>query len=149
MTHVHDFYRSNKMRVIEIPVGSKRPSAMGWPDSQKTADEVQMALDSYPEHFDKYGWVLDAVHVVIDIDVHAEMANGFESLAKLEQTLGYTLESVCGAIVNTPSGGRHYYFTKDAEAVFGKVFTEEYPGIDFINGKGKQVVAANSPHPTA
>jgi len=149
MTQVHDFYISNKLRVIEIPVGSKRPSATGWPDSNKTPEQVQSILDAYPAQFDKYGWVLDAVHVVIDIDVHAEQANGFKALEKLEQKLGYTLESVCGAIVETPSGGRHYYFTKDADTVFGKVFSEEYPGIDFINGKGKQVVAANSPHPTA
>lgn len=143
---VHDFYRSNNLRLVEIPVGVKRPDRMNWPNSKLFADDVQQILDSN-QAYDKYGWVLDSSHVVIDIDTHSDSENGFESLSKLETKLGYSLESVCGAIVDSPSGGRHYYFSKPVESKFGKVFKEHYPGIDFINGHGKQVVAANSPHP--
>lgn len=140
----HPFYRANNLRLHEIPCGVKCPVVKDWPNSTRTADEVDQALTD--DRYNKYGWILDDCHVVIDIDVHAEEANGYESLAKLESELGYTLESVCGAIVETPSGGRHYYFSKPVGVTFGKVFKDKYPGIDFINGRGKQVIAANSGH---
>ena len=141
---VHQFYRDHDLRLHEIPKGSKSPIAVGWPSTQKRADDVEPLLDG--ERFDKYGWIMDDCHVVIDIDVHDEQANGFESLAKLEAAVGFKLEDVCGAIVDTPSGGRHYYFSKPSEVKFGKVFRDRYPGIDFINSSGKQVIAANSYH---
>lgn len=140
---VHDFYRKHSLRVHEIPAGVKCPVAVGWPDAQIPHDVVESRLGSY---HNKYGWLLDDNHVVIDIDVHNEKENGFESLARLEEKCGVSLASVCGAVVNSPSGGRHYYFTKPVGVTFGKVFKALYPGIDFIAGKGKQVIAANSAH---
>lgn len=142
---IHSFYRDNNLRVHEIPAGVKCPVAKGWPDSNRPYDEVDQSLG---KEFNKYGWLLDDNHVVVDIDVHDDKANGYESLEKLEAHLGFKLSDACGAIVDSPSGGRHYYFTKPANAKFGKVFTAEYPGIDFISGKGKQVIAAGSCHDT-
>ena len=141
---VHPFYRTHNLRLHEIPKGVKCPVAKDWPNTQKRADDVDPLLDG--DRINKYGWIMDDCHVVIDIDVHAESANGFDSLDKLESEIGFRLIDVCGAVVDTPSGGRHYYFTKPADVTFGKVFRDRYPGIDFINGKGKQVVAANSFH---
>jgi hypothetical protein len=141
---VHQFYRDHDLRLHEIPKGVKCPVATGWPNTAKRADDVEPLLDCV--RFDKYGWILDDCHVVIDIDVHDGAANGFDSLAKLESEMGFSLADVCGAIVDTPSGGRHYYFSKPDGVKFGKVFRDRYPGIDFINGRGKQVVAANSYH---
>lgn len=140
----HPFYKAYGLRLHEIPRGVKCPVVKDWPNSTRTADDVDKALED--ERYNKYGWILDDPHVVIDIDVHNEKADGYESLAALEAELGFTLESVCGAIVETPSGGRHYYFTKPNGVTFGKVFKDKYPGIDFINGRGKQVIAANSEH---
>lgn len=138
------FYRVHDLRLHEIPRGVKCPVVKDWPNTTKKADDVDEALQDARNN--KYGWILDDCHVVIDIDVHAKEANGYESLERLQNEIGYTLESVCGAIVETPSGGRHYYFTKPPGVSFGKVFKDKYPGIDFINGKGKQVIAANSEH---
>lgn len=141
---VHPFYRRHSLRLHEIPKGVKCPVVKDWPNTTKTADDVDPLLDG--ERINKYGWILDETHVVIDIDVHDEKANGYEALQKLEADIGYKLTDVCGAIVETPSGGRHYYFTKPVDVKFGKVFRDRYPGIDFINGHGKQVIAANSRH---
>lgn len=141
---VHDFYRKHGLRVHEIKRGKKNPDAMGWPDTPKRADDVEPLLDGV--RFNKYGWILDDSSVVIDIDVHDPAKNGYESLTKLESEIGFKLEDAAGAIVETPSGGRHYYFTKPADEKFGKTFAARYPGIDFISGKGSQVVAANSCH---
>lgn len=142
---VHRFYRDNDLRLHEIPVGVKCPVEKSWPSTQKRADDVEPKLDG--TRFNKYGWILDDCHVVIDIDVHdLENADGYSALAKLEAEIGFTLEESCGAIVQSPSGGKHFYFSKPPDAKFGKVFRETYPGIDFISGKGKQVVAAGSCH---
>lgn len=141
---VHPFYRNHNLRLHEIPKGVKCPVVKDWPNTTKVANDVEPLLDG--ERFNKYGWILDETHVVVDIDVHDEKANGYESLAKLESEMGFTLRDACGAIVETPSGGRHYYFSKPAGVKFGKVFRDRYPGIDFINGKGKQVIAAGSCH---
>ncbi len=143
-TEVHDFYRSNNLRVLPIPVGVKCPIEKGWPSSQKLAADIEQ--DLLDPRYNKYGWLLDDCHLVVDIDVHDPEKSGFDSLVKLEGELGYMLEDVCGAIVETPSGGRHYYFTKPDDLKFGKVFAKQYPGIDFIHGRGKQVIAANSAH---
>lgn len=147
MVKVHEFYKKYSLRTLEIPVGEKAPiHVKRWQDSTKPIDEVQEALDSQPDRFNKYGWLLDEDHVVIDIDVHDPKENGWDALARLESKLGFTLESKCGAIVRTPSGGAHFYFSKEPSVKFGKVFKQHYAGIDFIGGKGKQVVAANSLH---
>lgn len=140
---VHDFYRQHNLRVHEIPAGVKAPVAVGWPDAQIPHDIVESKLGA---HFNKYGWLLDDCHVVIDIDLHNPKENGLESLSRLEEKCGVRLDDACGAIVYSPSGGRHYYFTKPTGVTFGKVFKSLYPGIDFIAGKGKQVIAANSAH---
>ena len=144
MTRVDPFYTDNSLRVHEIPVGTKCPVEVGWPDSNKSHEAVNDKLSL--DRFNKYGWLLDDTHLVIDIDVHHEEENGYESLAKLESDLSISLDEICKAVVESPSGGKHYYFTKPANMKFGKVFKEHYPGIDFIHGKGKQVVAAGSAH---
>src|SRR5690606_12027927 len=65
---------------------------------------------------------------------------------RLESDSGVNIRDACGAVVYSPSGGMHYYFRKPADVRFGKVFKDRYAGIDFIHGKGKQVIAANSFH---
>lgn len=141
---IHDFYRANGLRVIEIPLGKKSPIVADWPNANKEIESVQAVLDR-EQRFNKYGWILDDEHLVVDIDIHDPEQDGRESLRKLEAKLGYCLADVCGVIIDTPSGGTHYYFRKPANAKLGKKFPE-YVGIDFIAGKGKQVIAANSHH---
>ncbi len=143
MIKVHEFYRRYDLRLHEIQAGEKAPLVKGWPDTKKKADDVEPLL--FGIH-NKYGWILDDCHFVLDVDVHCKEEDGKESLAKLEEALGFLLDDRCGAVVQTPSGGLHYYFRKPEDLKFGKVFKQFYPGLDFIAGKGKQVVAANSAH---
>lgn len=141
---IHDFYKRNGLRVHEIPVGKKHPTAAKWPDSNKSYDEVEKAIES--NLFNKYGWLLDDDHLVIDIDLHNDQENGLESLEKFDQQTGVPLDSVCKAIVYSPSGGRHYYFKNPSKTKLKRSSKLKFPGIDFIAGRGKQVVAANSFH---
>ena len=137
---VDQFYRNNRLRLHEIPVGKKYPVVSGWQKSQRFADEIEPLIDGTTHN--KYGWILNDNHIVIDIDVHPGAPNGFESLAKLEAELGFELTDACNAIVNTPSGGRHYYFTKPPSVQLGRL-PEGYPSIDVLL-VGRQVVAAGS-----
>jgi hypothetical protein len=141
---IHEFYKRNNLRVHEISVGKKHPTSVGWPLSNKKYEDVEslLCLPTY----NKYGWLLDDNHLVIDIDLHNEKENGLDSLAKFEADNGVNLDEVCGAIVYTPSGGRHYYFKKPVDVLLKRSSKEKYPGIDFISCQGKQVVAANSKH---
>jgi len=113
---VHDFYRRHGLRVHEIPSGVKCPVVSGWPDAAIPHDVVESRLGPA---FNKYGWLLDDNHVVIDIDLHNPKENGLESLARLEEKCGVKLDEQCGAIVYSPSGGRHYYFVKPPNIAFG------------------------------
>lgn len=141
---IHPFYIQNGLRVHEIPVGKKCPIAVGWPSTHRQYEDVERELSS--GMYNKYGWLLDDDHLVVDIDLHNDEENGYESLKKLESDIGIRLIDHCGAVVQSPSGGCHFYFRKPANATFGKTFKSKYPGIDFIHGVGKQVIAAGSYH---
>ncbi len=144
---IHDFYKRNNLRVHQIPVGSKFPPIKGWPDLNLPYDEVEQKLKKANE-FNKYGWALDDCHLVIDVDMHSEAENGLESLAKFDAENGLSLDDCCKAIVQTPSGGRHYYFLKPPGIELKRTQKKTHPAIDFLSKKGKQVVAANSAHDT-
>lgn len=140
---VHPFYRCHNLRLHEIPKGVKCPVVVGWPDTNWKADDIEPRLTGKNN---KYGWLLDDDHLVIDIDLHNAEENGLDSLEKFQSAISIDLDEACKAIVYSPSGGRHYYFRKPQEYKFGKTFKALYPGIDFISGHGKQVIAANSCH---
>lgn len=144
MVEIHPFYTENNLRIHEIEVGYKYPRARSWPTSNKPHDEVQLALNT--SSYNKYGWLLDRQHVVLDLDVHSPEANGYASKAKLESACGVRLDEIGTAKVTSPSGGCHWYFTKPENVTFPRCF-EAYPGLDFIDGSSnKQVVAAGSYH---
>ena len=140
---VHDFYRRNNCRLIEIPKGSKAPiHAKKWQELSRAAEEIEAA----ESRFNKFGWILGRDHLVIDVDTHDADKNGWQSLEQLERDLGLeSLEMAAGAVVHSPSGGGHLYFAKPAEIEIRKVIAK-YPGLDFISGPGKQVIAAGSEH---
>lgn len=141
---VHDFYRRNRLRVHEIRVGAKGPTSPGWPDSTKDYAEVDAALGTGA--FNKYGWLLDDGHLVIDIDNHSGANEGAASLRRLNEEIGLDLTTETGAIVTSPSGGFHLYFRAEPGTIPRSRSIDGYPGLDIIAGKGKQVIAAGSQH---
>ena len=143
---IHDFYTAHNLRLHEVEVGFKYPRTPNWPESTKTAQDVQLAL--YSSTYNKYSFILDDEHLVVDIDVHNPNADGYASLAKMESAIGIRLQDVGSAYVKTPSGGKHYYFTKPKDLELSRCYSA-YPGVDFLDGlKNKQVIAANSYHDT-
>ena len=77
--------------------------------------------------------------LVVDIDIKGD-DNGLQTLELLEEEYGELPETF---IVDTPSGGRHIYFTGKAPTTGPKSKNKLGPGID-TRGAGGYVVAAGS-----
>jgi len=120
----------------------KRPLREDWPNSNYTKKEIlDFAAAGHP-----IGWALSEEDLIVDVDVASEERpdkQGAESLAKLERAVANLEEGAC-VVVQSPKGGRHFYFTKPAALALRKSHND-YPGLDFLS-KGSYVVIAGSPH---
>lgn len=114
----------------------EKPPACKHGVKEATTDEKQIVswFTQNPNY--NYGVACGNGLVVVDIDV-SEDKNGFGELAKL----GDMPPTV---VVDTPTGGRHYYFRAGDEMPPNKNGLR--PGID-IRGDGYYVVGAASIHP--
>jgi hypothetical protein len=129
-------------RVFPLVEGGKLPAIQGWP-TKATSDEAQVKRWFGPDP--NTGWTPD--HnigvatgnglVVLDVDCK-NGARGFESLAALEAVHGELPDTFT---VNTPSGGRHAYFSTTRDLRNSASALAE--GID-IRGVGGFVVGPGS-----
>jgi hypothetical protein len=77
--------------------------------------------------------------LVVDLDTKVGDVDGIAKFAELIPTS----EPIATYTVETPSGGRHVYFTADADADYRNTAGKLGPGID-TRGRGGYVVAAGS-----
>ena len=124
------FYSDIGARVVPVQRGCRGPRMLDWPNTQMNAEEAEQLANSDPD-YDKVAWVLDDHHLVIDIDTHDADKNGYESLARLSEDLGVDLACLADAVVDSPSGGKHLYFSKPAHTKTVKALSD-YPGLDFL-----------------
>ncbi len=136
---IPDVIKEWNPRVVPIGKGRKGPTVPKWTETQVRARDIEFG----PDH-DKYGIVLDADTLVIDIDVHDDAKNGYAALERLSKDCGVDLLDVAAFVVESPSGGRHLYFSKPEDLKLPKS-TQEYPGLDFLTA-GCQVIGAGSQH---
>lgn len=124
----------------EVP--GKHPYMSRWNQTPYWSDDQLEAMVEYSVSTG-FGVCLDN-HLVVDVD---RRNNGYESLRRLEDDLGYSLEAVAGFTVDTGGGGKHYYFTVPGDSRLLN-HHERYPGIDFKHGLtgGSFVVGAGSIH---
>lgn len=145
---MHKSVQRLDFRVIPIEGNSKGPRRPNWTNTELTAakwvDMNKGSLDFESETHHRYGVVLDADTIVIDVDVHAGQADGYVSLDALNEELGFNLYSLCDYAVTTPSGGMHMYFKKHPEMKYPGN-SNEYPSLDFLS-VGKQVIGPGSNH---
>jgi hypothetical protein len=102
-------------------------------------------IDRMFEDGHSVGYRPKADELVIDVEAASpggHSIDGRESFRRLVDDFGIDLTQV--PKVSSPSGGCHYYFTKNPLAKTVKKLTQ-YPGIDFLS-LGCQVVAAPSRH---
>ena len=135
-------------RVVPIMGNSKGPSLKGWPDTQQRVDDWlaenggDLRFEDEDSH--RYGIVLDADMVCVDIDCHDGAENGYESLNEIVKEGGPDIWEDAGLVVLSPSGGRHMFFKKDPELKIPKN-SRAFPAIDLLS-KGAQVIGAGSNH---
>ncbi len=91
-----------------------------------------------------FGVKLNAEHLIIDND-QRNYKDGVNSLELLQQHLGASLFKLSRFIVQTGSGGHHFYFLKPP-AIPTMHVLPIYPGLEFKT-VGRQVIGAGSIHP--
>ena len=160
MKRIAEFYNSNGIRCTTAYKGDGGPLIAGWGNHQYTYEEAWGVVESSSPRMtdgapmDKVCHILDRNILIIDIDQHEGQADGWESLAKMEQEMGdVAMDDICKAWINSPSGGRHYIFSKPEWLDLPKKLNN-YPAIDILTGSSKAdgtlraqcVVAAGSAH---
>ena len=139
---IDKFYKDIGARLVCIKKGTKSPNLKGWTKIQDRYDEAVEKFD--PEIHNKFGWILDDHHLVIDIDTHDPKKDGHASLDKLCDDIGHDLYEAATCVVDSPSNGAHLYFWKDPDIKIPKS-CDRYPGLDFLSS-GCQVITAGSEH---
>ena len=139
---IPEFYKHIGARLVPIRKGTKSPGVPGWTKIEDRFDEATAKFD--PALHNKAGWILDDIHLVIDVDTHDPSKDGYASLQKLSDDLGMDLYALSTVVVKSPSGGAHLYFWKDPDIKLPKS-TADYPGLDFLSA-GSQVIIAGSEH---
>ena len=130
-------YAHQGWRVIPLPANSKVPALKGWP--KKATTHTKQIEKWFAKSNSNIGIATGSGSgvLVLDVDVK-DGAGGMESLAVLEEKHGKLPETLT---VETPSGGRHYYF-RDVPGIRNSV-SKLAPGLD-IRGEGGYVVAPPS-----
>lgn len=127
-----DIIKSYKNKNLNLTLlEGKKPIFTDW-TQKKLSDNVIY------NHKGNLGWVIDNLHLVIDVD---PKNGGFESFDRLKMALGIELIPT----VTTPSGGYHIYTKLPTDWVGIKLFknVKSYKGIDFLS-VGTQCVIVGS-----
>ncbi len=115
-------------------------------DGNLERDYSDEELVEYLESGHALGWSPGTAYVVMDVDVatpERPEKRGKQSLQKLKADTGLDLSEV--PYVESPSGGRHYYFRRPDGIKLRKTVPDDYPDIEFISGRN-YVLTAGSPH---
>ncbi len=152
---VHPFYRTNLCRLHICPGRNKRPVEKGYPDTFLTWEQIQPRLDA--GEATRYCWLHDHEHLILDVDVHDPLKNGWETLKRLSQEIGVDLFHTCRARLWTPTNGVHLCFSKPAElrirtliGIKDKSGNSTFPGIDVLSRSIRSnslTIGAGSTHP--
>jgi phage/plasmid primase, P4 family, C-terminal domain len=125
---------------VPLKNGRKYPVARNWQGRvwSEFTDEEKQGWTGYGVNCGRAGLV------VIDCDKHDESADGVRNFHDLCDEHGFDPESTF--TVSTPSGGRHYYFSRkgvDEDVKIGNSSGGLPDGVD-VRGSGGQVVGPGS-----
>jgi len=137
-----NYYLSRGYRLTPLTKGTKKPMSRDW---TRAALTTQKQLDRYPGC--SFGWVLDADHLVIDVDPRKGGLEGFRKIANRYAKENGVKIGQDFPMVKTPGGGIHVYTTKPAGLKTHKQLDSIYKGIDFLS-IGAQVLTAGANHPS-
>jgi hypothetical protein len=126
-------YARNGYAVLPLKPGTKEPyTAHGLLDATDDVDEINRWWNTYPDS--NIGLRPSQRHYVIDVDNHADGADGYTTLAALTEIFGPLPDDAPSA--DTPNGGRHIWIEYDG----GDVVSLLGPGIDIKGHSGYVVV---------
>jgi len=127
-------YAEHGYRVFPLINNKKEPAISGWQEQATTDPEI---INSWWSKNPNYNVGVVADQIILDVDVgHQEGVDGFATLEKYEKLP----DTFC---VDTPSGGRHYYYITDqAEGLTTRAGIDE--GLDIRAGGKGYVVGAGS-----
>ena len=129
-------YANNNFNIFPCKPNSKNPAISGWKElATCDLDVIQAWWTQNPEY--NIGVLADR-HIVLDVDIKPEYAlDGFTSLLQHPE-LPTTFT------VNTPSGGKHYYFDTDDASTL-TICQGFDPGLDIrAGGNGYSIVIYSS-----
>lgn len=133
------YYLLGGLEIFPCKKNKKEPLTLhGYKDASLDEKVVNDWWDKYPNA--NIGLPTGKVNnlVVVDVDVKND-AGGMDSLKQLEDECG----KFDTKVVNTPSGGRHYYFNYPDDVDTIKCKTNLMSGID-IRADGGYVIASGS-----
>lgn len=131
------YYLDRGYRLTPICNGGKRPEPKNW--TVNTVNDWE-TVKRYPKG-KSWGWVLDAEHLVIDVDPRN---GGLDSLRKIAAKHDGPIVPQYPVVI-TPSGGMHIYMSKPGDFKTRKQL-DRYPGIDFLS-IGAQCLTVGAKHP--
>lgn len=118
----------------------KHPRFSHWQSSPlREVSEIEGLVEA-GVFSESYGIVLGDDDLVVDFDPR----NGEDAISNLNKALNINIDDECSFIVDTGSGGRHYFFKKDPSIKIQKN-VRELAGIDFLS-KGNFVIGCGSNH---
>jgi len=127
---------------------AKGPTVPNWVNIQERAEDLVKknggCLQFESDRYYRYGIILDEDMLCVDVDVHEGQPSGYVALMEIEKECGVNLFNEASLVVESPSGGSHLFFTKDAGTKLPKS-VKEYKGLDWLS-KGAQVIGAGSRH---
>jgi hypothetical protein len=140
-------YAARGLRVIPIAPGEKYPRGINdW--EQLATNDADTIRRWFTGQYKTWGIGIvtgplrDKWLFVLDVDEHDPNASGSDTLHELTSQHGVLPDTYQ---VQTPTGGRHYYFKSDVE-IRNDAGNRLGPGLD-IRGTGGQVLAPPTIHP--
>ena len=129
-------YAKHNFSIFPCKVNSKKPAISKWQEA--ATSELATIEGWWAENPDYNIGVVADKHIVLDVDIKPDgSVDGFASLDK-HPALPDTFT------VNTPSGGKHYYFATDDETLL-TICQGFEPGLDIrAGGKGYSIGAGSS-----
>jgi hypothetical protein len=129
-------YAKYNFTIFPCKVNSKKPAITKWQEA--ATNELATIEEWWTQNPDYNIGVVADKHIVLDVDIKPDgSVDGFASLDK-HPTLPETFT------VNTPSGGKHYYFATD-DASLLRLRQGFEPGLDIrAGGKGYSIGAGSS-----
>jgi P4 family phage/plasmid primase-like protien len=142
-------YAARGWHVVPGIPGERRPALPDWPERATTdPDLIRAWWEGGTDYVVGLATGKSGL-IVVDVDVHEDGENGFESMGRLANALGQPLDLLDGIslVSRSGGGGQHHLFLAPDGVDFSKRKIGWMPGVDVLVG-ASFLVLPPSPHPS-